>query len=194
MLSWITSRRWRWPRSSPLFSSFRVQPRVLASCAAGTLRLTCSRGERRRALPREHEDAEQHRDREENRLLQLHAALARPVDGVHLARGGDVRHRLRRRRAGAALSSSHFTPVTRVCSFTRGIAALHRFQSKEPCLVRCPISILAMWRLCAAILVLQLPISAGERVEVTPKGGFESDRERRALTALPEAGASKQEP
>ena len=35
-----------------------------------------------------------------------------------------------------------------------------------------------MWRLCAAILVLQLPISAGERVEVTPKGGFESDRER----------------
>ena len=31
-----------------------------------------------------------------------------------------------------------------------------------------------MWRLCAAILVLQLPISAGERVEVTPKGGFES--------------------
>ena len=31
-----------------------------------------------------------------------------------------------------------------MCSFTRGIAALHRFQSKEPCLVRCPISTLAI--------------------------------------------------
>ena len=56
--------------------------------------------------------------------------------------------------------------------------ALHRFQSKEPCLVRCPIS---TPRDLAAVRCHSRPAASDlgtERVEVTPKGGFESDRER----------------
>ena len=116
MLSWITSRRWRWPRSSPvlLLSSPASRPAPAARRAHHGWRAAAAR----RALPREHEDAEQHRDRGRIGF----SSCTRRWRGPSMGTPGP------RRRCTASPSSSSrwrgtfFFAFHTACTFTRGKA------------------------------------------------------------------------